>query len=114
MAFVTDPDDLDRFQVLFDPVNQDLSIRGLGTERVSKHTNGEILDDNTFKASGHRVRNTNWSRYSVVMFFAVNDDELIAPLPRFVSESNPPRHSAITQREHIDSEVSRAVSNRDN
>ena len=92
----------------YDAPSDDSRIVVLIDDMLERWTNGY------YKATGHRVRNTNWSRYSVVMFFAVNDDELIAPLPRFVSESNPPRHSAITQREHIDSEVSRAVSNRDN
>jgi hypothetical protein len=33
MPFVTDPDDLDRYQILFDPVAETINIRGLGAER---------------------------------------------------------------------------------
>ena len=65
-----------------------------------------------FKATGHRVRNTAWERYSVVMFFAVNDDETVAPLPQFTSVSNPPRYKPVKQRAHIDAEIKQAEKNR--
>lgn len=65
-----------------------------------------------YKATGHRVRNTTWNRYSIVIFFAVNDDELIEPLPAFVEDGRPPRYEPVTQRQHLNSEVSRAVKNR--
>ena len=65
-----------------------------------------------YKATGHRVRNTPWNRYSTVIFFAVNDDELIAPLPAFVDDDRPPGYAPVTQRKHLDAEVSRAVKNR--
>ena len=46
MVFVSDPDDLDRFQVALDPTDgyETISIRGLGTELVSKGTDGYVLD----------------------------------------------------------------------
>ena len=40
MTIVTDPDNLDRWQVLVDPVAKYISIRGLGTERVSPQVTG--------------------------------------------------------------------------
>jgi hypothetical protein len=40
MTIVTDPDNLDRWQVLVDPVAKSISIRGLGTERVSPQVTG--------------------------------------------------------------------------
>ena len=79
-----------------------------------------ILDDmmerwtnGVFRATGHRVRKTGDQRYSVVMFFAVNDDEIVAPLPEFVSDSNPARFNAVKQREHLQNELERAAQNRD-
>lgn len=65
-----------------------------------------------FKATGHRVRITTWERYSIVMFFAVNDDEEIAPLAQFVSDENPPHYESVRQRAHIDAEIKQAVENR--
>ena len=65
-----------------------------------------------FSATGHRVRNTVWQRYSIVMFFAANSDISIAPLPQFVSRQNPARFGSITQREHIDNEIRQAELNR--
>jgi hypothetical protein len=60
MAFVTDPDDLDRYQVLFAPDLEVISIRGLGTQREPKRTTGsgtigQLFEDHingNFVASG--------------------------------------------------------------
>ena len=48
MAFVTDPDNLDRFQVAVDPVNERISIRGLGTTRGLQQNTGESDGTETF------------------------------------------------------------------
>ena len=66
-----------------------------------------------FRATGHRVRNTGKHRYSIVMFFAVNDDELVCPLDDFVNESNPSKYDAVKQRDHLHRELERAARNRD-
>ncbi len=65
-----------------------------------------------FQATGHRVRRTAVSRYSIVLFVAVNADQVIRPLEPFVSAANPARFAAVTQRQHIDMEVRRSEANR--
>lgn len=52
MAKVTDPDNLDRFQVAVDPVFQILSIRGLGTERHAVDQTGDSDGSTTFTDAG--------------------------------------------------------------
>jgi len=42
MAIVTDPDDLNRFAVAVNPGIERISIRGLGTARVAKQTDGAV------------------------------------------------------------------------
>ncbi|MBT8077331.1 MAG: hypothetical protein KJO31_02090 [Gammaproteobacteria bacterium] len=77
---------------------------------------GDMLERWTngfYKATGHRVRKTPWRRYSTVTFFAADDDVTIAPLPRFVNEATPSRYQPVRQRAHIESELARAVANRD-
>ena len=76
-------------------------------DMMERWTNG------MFQATGHRVRNTGNQRYSIVMFFAVNDEEVVAPLAEFVSDSNPARFDGIRQREHLQKELERAAQNRD-
>ena len=75
-------------------------------DMMERWTNG------MFQATGHRVRNTGNQRYSIVMFFAVNDEEVVAPLAEFVSDSNPARFDGIRQREHLQKELERAAQNR--
>lgn len=75
-------------------------ILGDMTERFS---NGQL------KASGHRVVNTPWTRYSMVLFFAVDGDYEVSPLPAFVSDDQPPRYAPITQNRHIEQELARAA-----
>lgn len=74
-------------------------------DMLERWTNG------VFKATGHRVRSTAESRFSIVMFFAVNENIEIAPLPQFVSATTPSRYAPITQAEHIDNEIARAKQN---
>lgn len=52
MAIVTDPDNLDRWQVLVDPVGETISIRGLGTETAAQSNNGASSSNTTFTATG--------------------------------------------------------------
>jgi isopenicillin N synthase-like dioxygenase len=65
-----------------------------------------------FQATGHRVRNTRHRRYSIVMFFAVNEDEVVAPLPAFVAADQPARYPPVRQRDHLASELEKATLNR--
>lgn len=90
----------------YDAPSHDGRIVVLLGDMLERWTNG------TFKATGHRVRNTPWERYSIVMFFAANADVTIAPLPQFVSDARPSRYAEIGQREHIDNEIRRAELNR--
>jgi isopenicillin N synthase-like dioxygenase len=66
-----------------------------------------------FRATGHRVRNTGEQRYSIVMFFAVNDDEIVRPLEHFIDQSRPPGYDAVKQRDHLQRELAKAAGNRD-
>lgn len=76
-------------------------------DMMERWTNG------LFRATGHRVRNTGEQRYSIVMFFAVNDDEIVAPLAEFISANNPVKYSAVRQRDHLHRELEKAALNRD-
>ena len=72
----------------------------------------EYWTNGLFRATGHRVRSTAEQRYSIVMFFAVDDDQLVAPLPGFVADDNPARYPAVRQRDHLDRELEKAAQNR--
>lgn len=75
---------------------------------------GDMLErwtNSTFKASGHRVRNTPERRYSIVQFFAVNEDVEVAPLAPFITAETPAKFTAVRQEQHISDEVSRATEN---
>ena len=74
-------------------------------DMLERWTNG------LFKATGHRVRCTDEQRYSIVMFFAANDNLAIGPLPQFVTIDSPARYSPISQEQHIDNEIQRAKNN---
>jgi isopenicillin N synthase-like dioxygenase len=76
-------------------------------DMLERWTNG------VFEATGHRVRNTGEQRYSIVMFFAVNDDEIVSPLENFISEINPAKYDAVKQRDHLHRELAKAAQNRD-
>jgi len=66
-----------------------------------------------FKATGHRVRETDEQRFSIVLFVAVNEDLTIAPLQQFVSDEKPARYQPVTQAQHLEDEVRRAQENSD-
>ena len=76
-------------------------------DMMERWTNG------MFRATGHRVRNTGQQRSSIVMFFAVNDEETVAPLEDFISESQPAKYDAVKQRDHLQREMQKATQNRD-
>lgn len=76
-------------------------------DMIERWTNGY------YRATGHRVRNTNEKRMSIVMFFAVDDSVKVAPLPDFTDADRPARYAAMSQKAHIAAEVSRAERNRD-
>lgn len=64
-----------------------------------------------FKATGHRVRETDERRFSIVMFIAANDDLQVAPLSEFVSASTPALYEPISQAQHIENEMRRSREN---
>jgi len=77
-----------------------------------------LLDDmlehwtnSTYKVTGHRVRNTEERRFSIVKFVAANDDVDVAPLSEFVTEKCPARFEPISQEQHLAEEIRRAKDN---
>lgn len=52
MAYVTDPDNLDRFQVAVDPIAETISLRGLGTTRHAVDQTGDSAGTTTFTDVG--------------------------------------------------------------
>jgi isopenicillin N synthase-like dioxygenase len=86
------------------PVREGRIVVLLG-DMLERWTNG------VFKASGHRVRNTADLRFSIVQFFAVNEDVEVAPLEKFISAEIPARYAPIKQEQHISDEVGRAEEN---
>ncbi|HMB72685.1 MAG TPA: 2OG-Fe(II) oxygenase family protein [Gammaproteobacteria bacterium] len=86
------------------PVNNGRLIVMLD-DMLERWTNGY------FRATGHRVRDTDRQRFSIVMFVAANSDVTIAPLDEFVSASHPARYGPVTQEDHIEAEVRRAREN---
>jgi isopenicillin N synthase-like dioxygenase len=71
----------------------------------------ERLSNGYLQATGHRVVNTPWTRYSMVLFFALDGDFEVAPLPHFVSPQRPARYAPVTQGAHIERELRRARAN---
>jgi isopenicillin N synthase-like dioxygenase len=72
----------------------------------------ECWTNGMFRATGHRVRNTGQQRCSIVMFFAANDEEIIAPLAEFISDDCPAKYDAVKQRDHLQREMEKAAQNR--
>lgn len=73
----------------------------------------EFLTNGHLRATRHRVADTAWERYSLILFNAFDADAVIAPLPQFVTADNPARYEPTTQVAHINGEVSTAMTNRD-
>jgi len=85
-----------------------------------------VLTNDVFVSTVHRVCNKDKDsrgRYSMPFFFGLNNDELITPLPQFVSEERPLREGyekGLTGYEHYNRRLQRAhhkhpdaVNNRD-
>ena len=64
------------------------------------------------KATGHRVRTRGWQRYSVVLFFGVNDEVTVTPQNRFITAGNAALYPDLTQREHSQARLREAEMNR--
>ena len=68
----------------------------------------ERFSNGLLKATGHRVVNTPWTRYSMILFFAVDGDYTVAPLAQFISTDKPAQYEPVTQDEHIARELERS------
>lgn len=84
----------------------------IGTFTVMLGDMLERFSNGYLKATGHRVVNTPWQRFSMVLFFAVDGDYEVAPLEHFTSPDNPARYAPVTQDEHIKIELERAAGNK--
>lgn len=65
---------------------------------------GDLLEGWTnglFKATQHRVVNTGRERFSMPLFFAVDYDTVVEPLPQFVDAQNPPAYTRIVAGKHL-------------
>jgi isopenicillin N synthase-like dioxygenase len=71
----------------------------------------ERFSNGHFTATGHRVVNTTWQRMSMVLFFAMDGNYEVAPLPQFTGPNRPACYSPITQDEHIRIELERTTAN---
>lgn len=74
-------------------------------DMLERFSNGHL------KATGHRVINTPWQRFSMVLFFAVNGDYEVSPLPQFTGPDTPSRYTPVTQDQHIRNELEKAAAN---
>lgn len=86
------------------PVFEDRFIVIVG-DMLERLTNGRL------RATRHRVKDTEWERFSLILFNAFDADAVIAPLAEFVSADNPARYEPTTQVAHINAGVSAAVAN---
>jgi len=80
----------------------------IGTFTIMLGDMMERFSNGWLRATGHRVVNTPWTRYSMILFFAVDGDYEVAPLPQFVTADNPPQYDPVTQDEHIRRELDRS------
>jgi len=81
----------------------------IGTFTVILGDMMERFSNGYLKATGHRVSITPWTRYSMVLFFALDGGYSVKPLPQFLSADEPPLYEAVTQDEHITRELRRAA-----
>ncbi|NIP17489.1 MAG: hypothetical protein GWM87_04550 [Xanthomonadales bacterium] len=84
---------------------------GIGSFTVIIGDMLERLSNGVLQATGHRVVNTPWQRYSMVLFFALDGDFEVAPLPQFTGPDSPARYLPVTQDAHIARELKRAYDN---
>ena len=85
----------------------------IGTFTIILGDMTEHLSNGTFRATGHRVVNTNWTRYSLILFFALDDDFEVSPLPQFVTPDKPSAYEPVKQGAHIAAELANAHSNQE-
>jgi len=95
--------------------------RERGIANIMQHaadTDVIILDDalefwtnGILKATQHRVPLTQWERYSIVLFYAANVNQVLVPLPEFVTPDRPPQYQPITQENHILQQVNAGLEN---
>jgi isopenicillin N synthase-like dioxygenase len=78
----------------------DRRAAGAGAYVVNVGDMLEILTNGAFVATSHRVRKVSAERYSFPLFFCLDHDTRIEPLPRFVSPENPARASLVAG-EHL-------------
>jgi isopenicillin N synthase-like dioxygenase len=71
----------------------------------------EFLTNGVLKATQHRVPLTSWERYSIILFYAADVEQVLQPLPEFVSLENPARYAPITQVGHILQQVQNGLVN---
>ena len=76
-------------------------------DMLERWTNGAC------RATGHRVRTRGWQRYSVVLFFAVNEDITIVPQDKFLTSDRLAGYAPVTQRDHSNAQLMKAEKNRD-
>lgn len=90
------------------PAGEDVVIVLFG-DMLERWTNGAV------RATGHRVRPRDFERFSIVKFFAVDDEVDVAPLPAFITASRPaaPEYTPTRQSTHTSAELERAEAQRD-
>ncbi|HEY9643337.1 MAG TPA: 2OG-Fe(II) oxygenase family protein [Coleofasciculaceae cyanobacterium] len=71
----------------------------------------EFLTNGVLKATRHRVPLTHWERYSIILFHAADVDQVLAPLPAFVSPDRPAQYPPVTQADHILQQVNSGLEN---
>jgi isopenicillin N synthase-like dioxygenase len=86
----------------------------IGTFTIILGDMTERMSNGWLKATGHRVVNTPWTRYSMILFFAIDGDFEVSPLPRFVSSDIPAQYEPVKQDEHIRRELDRAYAHAEN
>lgn len=74
---------------------------GIGTFTVILGDMLERLSNGRWRATGHRVGLTPWSRQSLILFFALDAGFEVTPLSQFVDAEHPPAYAPVTQGEHI-------------
>lgn len=75
---------------------------------------GDMLErwsNGFFRATRHRVVNTPWERYSLILFCAADQDVVVEPLAPFVSAARPARYPPVTQQQHISRALQTAMHN---
>jgi len=76
-------------------------------DMLERFTNGRI------HATPHRVALTREPRFSIVLFFAVDDGIRVGPLPELLEDGEIPRYARVTQRAHSTRKLTEATRNRD-